>query len=289
MSNVKCQMSNGWFVSVDKPDKCPNCTSEEFDQDNDTFDTWFSSAQWPFATLQNEFFNYYYPTSVMETGYDILPWWVARMIMIGYFVTKEVPFKTIFLHGMVRDKQGQKMSKSKGNVINPIEMINKYGADALRAALLFGVKEGNDLVLSEDKIVGMRNFTNKVWNIGRFIDINKNPNVKAQMSNETTKKILGELEKEFKEEKKKYQLQMKNYRLSKALDMIYHFLWHRLADYYIEELKEALKNGNIEALKVLESVYLDNLVMLHPFMPFVTEAIWQVFKGKDSSILEISS
>ncbi len=313
--NPKSEIRNSklgeWFVSVEKPKKCQICGSCNFEQDTDTFDTWFSSAQWPFATLltqggnpkseyrnskqflisknktKNNFFDYFYPTSVMETGYDILPWWVCRMIMVGLYVTGKVPFKTVFLHGLVRDKKGQKMSKSKGNVINPIEMVEKYGADALRMALVFGVKEGSDQSLSEEKIIGMRNFANKVWNIGRFIHLNIK-NQKSNIKNTNQKsKILKELLDEFKEEKKKYLKLMNNYRFSQALGLIYEFLWHRFADYYIEQLKESLRDGNIKVLETLREVYFENLKMLHPFAPFVTEAIWKVFNGENKSILNL--
>lgn len=291
-----------WFVSLEKPKKCLICGNCNFEQTDDTFDTWFSSAQWPFATLiTQKIFDYFYPTSVMETGYDILPWWVARMIMIGYFATGKPPFKTVFLHGLVRDKHGQKMSKSKGNVINPMEMVDRYGADALRAALIFGIKEGNDIPFYEEKVVGMRNFANKVWNIGRFIYINrqlKTQNSKLSLAplrlaiagrqnNNSKLKIINDLQKEFRAEKNKYFKLMESYKFSAALGLIYEFLWHRLADYYIEQLKDELKNGNIKVLKELTEVYLENLKMLHPFMPFVTEAVWQIFHEKQS-ILEVN-
>jgi len=279
-----CQSTKKWFISTVTPTRCI-CGKNDFSQDEDTFDTWFSSAQWPFATLMtqnNGFFNYFYPTSVMETGYDILPWWVARMIMIGYFATSKVPFKTVFLHGLVRDKNGKKMSKSKGNVINPMDMVDKYGADALRLSLIFGGKEGNDLPFYEEKVVGMRNFVNKVWNIGRFIYMNRSQKSKVKSQKSETVK---QLEKEFKEEKKKYLRSMDGYRFSQALGLVYEFLWHRFADYFIEQLKEKVINGNIKALKTLEEVYLENLKMLHPFAPFVTEVVWKTFNGEDKSIL----
>ncbi|MEX1052516.1 MAG: class I tRNA ligase family protein, partial [Patescibacteria group bacterium] len=164
-----------WIVDIKKPAICTNCGSSNLIQDTDTFDTWFSSSQWPFATLKTQgkdFYNYFYPTTVMETGYEILRAWVARMIMLGFFVTEKQQFNTIYLHGMVRDGKGQKMSKSKGNVIDPLEKIDKYGADAVRASLIFNTKEGADISLSDAKIQGMRNFANKVWNIGRFIHMN---------------------------------------------------------------------------------------------------------------------
>jgi valyl-tRNA synthetase len=297
--------SNKWFVSIEKPAKCKICGECKFEQDPDTFDTWFSSGQWPFVTLMTEgkeFYNYFYPTTVMETGHDILRAWVARMIMLGFFTTKEVPFKNVYLHGMLRDSQGQKMSKSKGNVIDPLIMVDKYGADALRATLLFGTKDGGDMVVSEQKIIGMRNFTNKIWNIARFIEMNSNNVIaiprhgggEAILSNKIAsssstprddKGLLNQLQKEYKAEKKKYMGNMQKYRFSMAFETVYQFIWHRYADYYIEQLKDELKNGNIEVLGLMKEVFFENLKMLHPFIPFVTEAIWQVFNGEKTSIL----
>jgi len=282
----KCKSKGEWFISVEKPGKCQVCGNCQFEQDTDTFDTWFSSGQWPYATLQShgkEIYDYFYPTTVMETGYDILPWWVARMLMLGHYATGKTPFENIFLHGLVRDKNGQKMSKSKGNVVNPIEMLDKHGADALRASLIFGTKEGGDLPFSEEKVIGMRNFANKIWNIGRFLEMNKNSNDKIQISN---KKVLNDLKKELKDEKKKYLKLMDKFQFSKALGLVYEFLWHRLADYYIEELKDGVINGNIESRHLLKEAYLENLKMIHPFMPFVTEAAFKVFEGKESSLLQ---
>ncbi len=295
----KAKIKNQWFVSVTKPKKCLICGSCDFEQDTDTFDTWFSSGQWPYATLKSfnfksknskdsNFFDYFYPTSVMETGYDILPWWVARMIMLGLFDTGKVPFKNVFLHGLIRDKHGQKMSKSKGNVINPMEMIEKYGADALRLALIFGTKEGSDILFSEEKVIGMRNFVNKIWNIGRFIYLNKNQKskIKNQKLNEKTK-LNKNLNKEVGQLEKKYFKMMDSYRFSKALGLLYDFIWHRIADFYIEQLKDEVINGNIKALNSLEEAYLESLKMIHPFAPFVSEAIYQIFKGQDKSILSL--
>lgn len=290
-----------WIVESDIQKQEELRKNPDFIQDEDTFDTWFSSGQWPFATLQaiskqtgEDYYSYFYPTTVMETGYDILRAWVARMIMIGTFETEKEPFQHVFLHGMLRDKHGQKMSKSKGNVINPLEMVDKYGADGLRAALVFGTKEGNDVAISEEKIKGMRNFANKIWNIGRFIWMNKSgevlkndyPNTEQQEKERVdVKKILKELQKESKSIEKKYYQHMEKYRFAKGLELAHQFLWHRFADYYIEQLKDEMKNGNIEVLEILQNVYFANLRMLHPFMPFVTEAVWKVFHGEDSSIL----
>ncbi len=286
----QCNSCHSWIVTEgNPPPTCDKCGNKDLKQDSDTFDTWFSSSQWPFVTLMTDregFYDYFYPTGVMETGYDILRAWVARMIMIDVFAKGDVPFRNVFLHGMVRDAKGQKMSKSKGNVINPIEMIDTYGADALRAALIFGTKEGGDVVLSEQKIIGMRNFMNKIWNIGRFIFINKSQITNHKSQNQYPKtETIKKLQKEFKAEKKKYFKNMNSFKFSMAFDSLYHFLWHRYADYYIEQLKEALRSGNIEALEILEKVYFETLMMLHPFTPFVTDAVWQAFKGNDQSIL----
>lgn len=289
-----CKSTQKWFISEVSPSECHFCNKNDFIQDEDTFDTWFSSGQWPFATLMTEgkeFYEYFYPTSVMETGYDILRPWVLRMIMLGSFATGKTPFKHVFLHGMVRDKKGQKMSKSKGNIVNPLEMVDKYGADAFRAALLFGIKEGADVPLSDDKVIGMRNFANKIWNIGRFIKMNdggQRASSEKTLTDEEIHKYLKQLSKEFDAEKKKYQKYMENYQFSKALDLVYHFMWHSYADIYIEKLKEALQDGNIEVLDTFKDVYFENLKMLHPYMPFVTETIWQVFHGEDNSILEVT-
>jgi len=238
-------------------------------------------------SISKEHFDYFYPTSVMETGYDILRAWVSRMIMVGYYETKQIPFEHVFLHGMVRDSKGQKMSKSKGNVINPLDMIEKYGADALRAALIFGTKEGGDVVLSEDKIRSMRNFGNKIWNIGRFISLNKeNKNMNAPVLNKEETRAMKQLEKEFSAFEKKYHQHFKKFEFAKAFDLSYDFLWHRFADVYIEELKGAMQNGNMDAYKLLEEVFTKTLKMLHPYVPFVTEVVWQQYYGDEVSILD---
>lgn len=297
MKNDTCRSANGWFVSTTQPVNCAHCGSESFKQDEDTFDTWFSSGQWPFVTLMasgSEMYNHFYPTTVMETGHDILRAWVARMLMLGLHITDKVPFKTIFLHGLVRDKHGQKMSKSKGNVINPLEVINKFGADVLRASLMFETKEGSDVVLTDEKMIGMRNFGNKLWNIGRFIFMNRpgaiNENIPQQIKDQVvapknTSKILAKLEKEFESVKKSYVKNMDGYKFGQVLGDLHAFTWHRFADVYIEELKEELKKGNNEVQTSLEKLYLECIILLHPFIPFETEAIWQVFKGENESIL----
>lgn len=290
-----CRAASGWFIATQTPSACSNCGSPSFKQDDDTFDTWFSSGQWPFVTLMTsgeDMYKSFYPNSVMETGHDILRAWVARMLMLGLHITNQVPFKTVFLHGLVRDKHGQKMSKSKGNVVNPLDIIKTYGADVLRATLMFETKEGSDVVLTDEKMIGMRNFGNKIWNVGRFIHLLKSqsPKSKFESQDQQTKhsenKVISKMMKEYEGVKKKYFAHMDSYKFGQVLGDLHAFIWHRVADIYIEQLKDELKNGNIEALSALEKVYMGSMQMLHPFMPFETEAIWHVFNGKESSILD---
>ncbi len=266
-----CKKGGGVFVSIENPTKCPFCNSTNFKQDQDTLDTWFSSGQWPYTTLgwpkKTDDFNYFYPTSVMETGYDILFFWVARMIMLGLYATGKPPFHTVFLHGLVRDEHGQKMSKSRGNVIDPLKVANKYGADAVRMALVFGTSPGKDINLSEGKIKGMRNFTNKIWNIGRFIIDMKPPKPKSAKQTEEDKWILDELERTRKVVTKSIEA----YRFGQAAEDLYEFVWHKFADKYIEHTKTRRE----EAQPILEKVFEESLRLLHPFMPFITEDLWQ--------------
>jgi valyl-tRNA synthetase len=292
----KCADCNIWTVTDGStPTACSSCKSTRVTQDTDTFDTWFSSGQWPTATLKasrGDDFDYFYPTSVMETGYDILPWWVCRMLMLGLYMNNQVPFKTVYLHGLVRDGKGQKMSKSKGNVINPLKMIDMYGADALRFALVFGTAAGNDQALSEDKIRGMRNFANKLWNMARFIEMNtqdKNiPSYSAEfhatLTNAQDKRILSELNMLVAAVNK----HMEHHRFSDAAQRIYAFAWHRIADVHLEKNKERFKNGDKQAIAVLTHVYTTVLKLLHPFMPFVTENIWGKLQKKTTLPLIIS-
>ena len=287
-----CKDCNGWTITQgETPEKCSKCSSNNLVQDSDTFDTWFSSGMWPFATLQKkEDFDYFYPTSVMETAYDIIPFWVIRMIMLGLYATGEVPFKKVLIHGLVRDKEGQKISKSKGNVINPLDMVEKYGTDALRIGLLWGTLVENDIALSEDNIRGQRNFSNKIWNIARFVENNKpsSKNSSLKSDNKDDKWILGEIAKTTKE----VTLALEEYRLNQAAEKLYEFIWHKFADIYIEKTKER-EEGKTKvresAKPILWKVLKDSLVLLHPFMPFVTEAIYQTLYSKGKSDLLISS
>lgn len=261
---------------------------EGWEQDTDVFDTWFSSGQWPFATLgypANKDFKTFYPTQVMETGADILFFWVARMIMLGLYVTGKVPFEQVYLHGMVRDQDRQKMSKSKGNVIDPLGVIDMYGTDALRMALVVGNTAGNDIIISEDKIRGYRNFANKIWNASRFVMMNLDGVPEFPKLNASSKKII----KELSLIEKKITSQIDKYSFHQAGETVYHYFWHTFADKIIEEQKAQLQNSEnkSEAQYVLYTVLTACLKMLHPFMPFVTEAVWQKLPKKKSSLLMI--
>ena len=271
----RCGKCLEWTITDGaKPEKCRECGHEKLIQDSDTFDTWFSSGQWPFATLKTTKpgdFEYFYPTSVMETAYDILPFWVIRMIMLGLYETNEVPFREILIHGLVRDREGRKISKSKGNVIDPIQMADKYGADALRMGLLWGSLIENDVSLDEQKINGQRKFANKIWNIARFILSNRSVNKSTKNADDEW--ILNE----FKLTTKKVTKDLDKYRLNEAVEEIYDFVWHKFADIYLEKTK----NRRADAQPVLEKVLINSLKLLHPFMPFVTEQIWSEMENKN--------
>jgi len=273
----RCDKCLEWTVSDGaEPVECPKCGHDKLKQDNDTFDTWFSSGQWPFATLQTTKpgdFELFYPTTVMDPSYDILPFWVIRMIMLGLYQTGNVPFTDVLLHGLVRDKNGVKISKSKGNVIEPIEMADKYGADALRLALVWGVLVENDNSLSEENINAQRKFSNKIWNASRFVlqfedKAKKNPSFKVKMKDivhETTKHL-------------------DRYRLSQAAEVLYSGFWHWFCDECIEDAKK----GKINA-KDLRWGLETFLKLLHPFMPFITEKIWSLGFTRDKNDLLITS
>lgn len=276
----QCKDCSEWMVSEGKaPEKCTKCNSKALVQDDDTFDTWFSSGQWPFATLQSlgEFENFY-PTTVMETGYDILRWWVARMVMLGIYSTGKVPFEHVVLHGLVNDPLGKKMSKSKGNVVNPMELVDEYGADSIRFALVYGTALGNDQVLSYPKLEAMKRFSNKLWNIGRFILEFKPEDSKTEMSdNADDKEIIEKLNETIQKVSKS----IDNYEFHFAADALYDFVWHEFADKYVEQTKER----RAEAQPTLEHVYVTCLKLLHPFIPFITEEIYGKFKKEEALII----
>lgn len=280
-------------------DGCPKCLSSKLTQDPDTFDTWFSSGQWPYATLMandvkrgTKDFKNYFPTQVMETGWDILFFWVARMIMMSYYRTGKPPFKQVLLHGLVRDKDKQKMSKSKGNVVDPLGVIDTYGTDALRFALIFSTAAGNDIPLAEDKIKGMKHFANKLWNIARFILSNQEgtghrvqgegaqpSTLKPEPLTDADKNVLAKLNSTVKTVTD----HLENFLLHEAAQEIYQFTWHEFADIYIEASKKQLADEKLKdsTLLTLNFSLLTILKLLHPFMPFVTEEIWSKLGQKD--------
>ena len=252
-------------------------------QETDTFDTWFSSGHWPLATLRypdSEDFKYFYPTSVMETGWEIIRFWVSRMMMFGIYLTGQPPFKDVYLHGLVRALDGKKMSKSLGNVIDPLDYIDEYGADALRMGLISGTVNGRDFAFPRDKVIAYRNFANKLWNMARFMIIMmENSHGENFYFDENLNISLGNFDQEMLEKMKKLissvTASLERYRFADAAEMIYQFMWHEVADKYIEHVKGLDGNQKTVSLSVLRYVFVKGLVLLHPFMPFVTEAIWE--------------
>ena len=284
-----------WFkgeevkVSITSP-------GEGWEQDPDTLDTWFSSGLWTFSTLgwpeETEDLKTYHPTSVLETGYDILFFWVARMILMSGFLTGQVPFRKVYLHGLVRDGQGRKMSKSLGNIIDPLDMIAKFGADATRLSLIIGAQPGNDLKLSEDRVRGYKHFANKIWNITRFVlenpvDLPAQAGEKAALNADDARLVS-----EAQGIAKIVSEHIDKFRLDLAADTIYHFVWDRFAAEIIEQSKSILKNEDSAAkasrAQALHEILFVSLKLLHPFMPFVTEAIWQNMPKKECDQLMVA-
>jgi len=273
------------YVDVSAPD------GKEWTQDPDTLDTWFSSGLWTFSTLgwpeKTDDLKTYHPTNVLETGYDIIFFWVARMILMSGYHLGDIPFKTVYLHGLVRDEQGQKMGKSIGNIIDPLEMIEKYGADATRLSLVIGATAGTDVKLSEEKVRGYKHFANKLWNVARFVlsntegvDITASPILTA-----ADKKILDKSAILAQEVTKA----IENFQFHLAGEKLYQYIWHTFADTIIEESKPILAGNDAEAKKsrqyTLYSILVLNLKLLHPFTPFVTEEIWASLPHQEESLL----
>jgi len=274
-----CQKCKKPVVSIQKPKACVKCKSKSFKQDPDTLDTWFSSALWTFSTLgwpkKTKDLKVYHPTAVMETGWDILFFWVARMIMMSLYFMKEVPFKTIYLHGLVLDKYGKKMSKSKGTGVDPIPMTQKYGTDAIRLSLVLGTTAGQDFRLYEEKIAGYRNFVNKLWNISRFILAQTKPKSELAIKTLSDQWISSRLHNLIERVTK----DLENFKFSEAGTAIYEFTWHEFADWYLEIAKT---EKNISILyHVLENI----LKLAHPFVPFVTEEIWSRLRSKKQLLM----
>ena len=280
-------------VAKETPSVCPKCGCTHFTQDEDTLDTWFSSALWPFSTLgwpdKTEDLDYFYPTNVLVTGYDIIFFWVIRMVFSGYEQTGKCPFSDVLIHGLVRDEQGRKMSKSLGNGIDPLEIIDQYGADALRLTLVTGNAPGNDMRYSEKKIIASRNFANKVWNASRFMLMNIE---KADLSNVSLedltpadKWILSKANSLVKEVTDN----MENYDFGVAVSKLNDFIWEEFCDWYIEMVKPRLYNEEdttkAAALFTLKRVLTISLKLLHPYMPFITEEIFCSLQDEEESIM----
>ena len=276
------------------PEKCPKCGSTHLTQDPDTLDTWFSSALWPFSTLgwpeKTPEFDYFYPTDVLVTGYDIIFFWVIRMVFSALEQTKQVPFHHVLIHGLVRDSQGRKMSKSLGNGIDPLEVIDKYGADALRLTLMTGNAPGNDMRFYWERVEASRNFANKVWNASRFIMMNLE---KAEVPSEMPKDKLTLADKWILSKVNTLATEvtdnMDRYELGIAVQKVYDFIWEEFCDWYIEMVKPRLYSETDEtkgaALWTLKTVLGNALKLLHPFMPFITEEIYCTLNPDEDSIM----
>ena len=288
-----CQECGEITVAKSMPEKCPKCGCTHLKQDEDTLDTWFSSALWPFSTLgwpeKTKELEYFYPTDVLVTGYDIIFFWVIRMVFSGYEQTEKCPFNTVLIHGLVRDSQGRKMSKSLGNGIDPLEVIDKYGADALRMTLITGNAPGNDMRFYWERVEASRNFANKVWNASRFIMMNmeKAPVHEVSLDDLTMadKWILSKvntLAKDVTENLDKFELGI-------GLQKVYDFIWEEFCDWYIEMVKPRLWNDEdstkAAALWTLKTVLINSLKLLHPYMPFITEEIFCNLQDEEASIM----
>ena len=290
-----CDECGEFVVAKEAPEKCPHCGCTHFTQDEDTLDTWFSSALWPFSTLgwpeKTEDLDYFYPTDVLVTGYDIIFFWVIRMVFSGYEHTGKAPFNTVLIHGLVRDSQGRKMSKSLGNGIDPLEIIDKYGADALRLTLITGNAPGNDMRFYNERVEASRNFANKVWNASRFIMMNMEKNVVEEpedfMLKPADRWILSKvnsLTKEMTENMDKFELGI-------AVQKVHDFIWDEFCDWYVEIAKYRIYHAEEDsqsancALWVLKTVLGQALKLLHPFMPFITEEIYGALVPEEESLM----
>nr|HPJ21544.1 valine--tRNA ligase [Clostridia bacterium] len=289
-----CDDCNEVIVSVDEPGECPKCKGSNLRQDEDTLDTWFSSALWPFSTLgwpeETPELGYFYPTNVLITGYDIIFFWVARMIFSGLEYMGQRPFEYVMFTGLVRDELGRKMSKSLGNGIDPIDVIETFGTDALRYGVMVGNATGNDLRLSEQKLQAGRNFANKIWNAARFVLMNFDDepdlgNIAKDNFTDADKWILSRLNKTIAE----VTANLEKFEIGIALSKVYEFIWEEFCDWYIELVKPRLydkeSEGRLEAQYVLNKVLCDSMKLLHPFMPFVTEEIYKSLINDDESIM----
>ena len=291
-----CESCGRMIVSTQDPDACPDCGSNELRQEEDVLDTWFSSALWPFSTLgwpdRTPALKTFYPTSLLITGFDILFFWVARMMMMGKYIMKDVPFRDVYLHALVRDEKGEKMSKSKGNSIDPLDMIDKYGTDAFRFTLAAFSAQGRDVRMSEERIEGYKFFVNKIWNAARFslMNLEDYPAEGAAAGREEKslkdRWILSRLQRTTAEVVRS----LDEYRFNDAAAAVYSFFWHEFCDWYLELIKPTLygketPEERMAAQLTLKEVLKNGLKLLHPFMPFITEEIWQKLTQDGTSIM----
>ena len=286
-----CDNCGKTIVSSNTPDKCPKCNHTSLTRDPDTLDTWFSSALWPFSTLgwpdKTDDLDFFFPTNTLVTGYDIIFFWVARMIFSSIEHMEQPPFDTVFIHGIVRDEQGRKMSKSLGNGIDPLLIIDEYGADALRFSLAHGNSPGNDMRFSPKKVESARNFANKLWNASRFILMNIDDSITSELPSELTVEdkwalsIFNRLAKEVTDN-------LESMEIGIAVSKLYDFIWDVLCDWYIELSKIRMQNGgkpSDNAKNILVYLMTGTLKLLHPFMPFITEEIWQTLPHSGESLM----
>jgi valyl-tRNA synthetase len=289
-----CEDCNEVVVAMEAPRTCPKCGSDKLVQETDVLDTWFSSALWPFSTMgwpeKTPLLKTFYPTSVLVTAFDILFFWVARMMMMGIHFMKDVPFDDVYVHALVRDEHGKKMSKSTGNVIDPLTVIEQYGTDAFRFTLAAFAAQGRDVKMSEKRIEGYRHFVNKLWNAARFalMHIDKpHKEINTGVLSLPDRWILSRLH----HVTQKTAEAIDSYRFNDAASAVYNFVWHEFCDWYLEAIKPALyeKEGpekRATTLSVLWRVMHDTLILLHPFMPFITEEIWHTLPGTQGSIMK---
>jgi valyl-tRNA synthetase len=282
-----CQGCDQVIVSFNPPSECPECQGDKLVQDDDVLDTWFSSALWPFGTMgwpeKTKDLQAFYPTTLMSTGFDIIFFWVARMIMMGLKFMGDIPFREVFINGLVRDFKRRKMSKSEGNVVDPIEMIETYGTDALRFTLAALAVPGMDISLSEERMAGYRAFVNKIWNASRFVLMNLEKGESEEKAEELTlteRWIRSRLARVISE----LNLALEEYKFYEAADKLYHFVWHEFCDWYLELVKPALIKENRTSKAVLLDSLDQILRLLHPFMPFVTEEVWHHLPSSGTSL-----
>ena len=282
--------TNEIYCDIDAPKDIENWI-----QDEDTLDTWFSSGLWTFSTLgwpdlESKDFIKYHPTNVLETGYDIIFFWVARMILMSKYLLNEIPFKTVYLHGLVRDTQGRKMSKSLGNAMNPLDVIEKYGTDALRMALIIGTGPGNDSKLGDEKLKAYKHFGNKIWNATRFV-LEKTADLEGNAKIENLNEVHLEIYKVWKEKIKDITTDLENYRFYLAGEKLYDYFWKTFADVLIEECKKEIVDNTenkVSAQNLLLILLREQIISIHPFMPFITEEIWKEIKNDTDDLLLVT-